>query len=220
MTTCETITPTLPSCFSELNALLGATPVDLNSVAQLIRADSVLAAQVLRMCHTLPYTVPVTRIEDAVVLAGIERLRAVALTSSVIGWHSPQQMRAFWRHSLFTAVLSERVAEWMGYPDPAKAYAAGLLHGVAEMAGEMPHSTRHNIDPPLTDIVDFAGEYSELCGLGLSPSKPNTRQLSTLQAAHLLRRFVPLADADLAWDLALAIQNELQTILVSLAVLR
>jgi len=127
--------PALPAYVFELNALLNASPVDLTKVAQLIRTDPSLTAQVLRMCHTMPYAVPVTRIEDAVVLAGVERLRALVLTCSLAGSQSAlQEMQFFWQHSLFTAVLSEHLAEWTAYPDPDKAYLAGLLHDIGELA--------------------------------------------------------------------------------------
>ena len=127
--------PALPAYIFELNALLNASPVDLKLVAQLIRTDPSLAAQVLRMCHSMPYAAPVTRIEEAVVLVGVERLQALALTCLLIGSQpAVQAMQSFWQHSLFTAVLSERLAEWMGYPDPEKAYLAGLLHDIGELA--------------------------------------------------------------------------------------
>src|ERR1017187_4149741 len=73
--------PTLPSYVFELDARLKADPVDVKSVAWLIGADPCLSAQVLRICHAMPFAKPVLRIERAVAMAGEERLRALALTS-------------------------------------------------------------------------------------------------------------------------------------------
>jgi putative nucleotidyltransferase with HDIG domain len=133
--------PTLPGYVFELDARLKADPADLKSVAWLIGTDPCLSAQVLRICHAMPFAKPVLHIDGAVALAGAARLRAMALTSPLL--HIPETagstkqtqrlLNAFWQHSPWTALLSERLAEWIGYPDPEKAYVAGLLHDIGKV---------------------------------------------------------------------------------------
>jgi putative nucleotidyltransferase with HDIG domain len=134
--------PTLPSYIFELTALLKAVPLDFKGVCWLIGADPCLSAQVLRICHALPFAKPVLHIEDAVQTAGPERLRAMALTSPLLltpespGRTASQTQRllhSFWQHSPWIGLLSERLAEWTGYPDPEKAYVAGLLHDIGKV---------------------------------------------------------------------------------------
>src|SRR5579863_8972818 len=72
--------PTLPSYVFELDARLKATPVVWSDIAWLIGADPCLAAQVLRVCHTMPFATPVLSIGAAIAIAGETRLRAIALT--------------------------------------------------------------------------------------------------------------------------------------------
>jgi putative nucleotidyltransferase with HDIG domain len=134
--------PTLPSYVFELEARLKANPLDLKSVAWLIGTDPCLAAQVLRICHAMPFAKPVLHIEDALALAGKDRLQALAMTSPLLlspetpgrtAAHTQRVLNAFWQHCSWTALLSERLAQWTGYPDPDKAYLAGLVHDIGKV---------------------------------------------------------------------------------------
>jgi putative nucleotidyltransferase with HDIG domain len=134
--------PTLPSYVFELDARLKAEPFDLKGVSWLIGADPCLAAQVLRICHAMPFAKPALRIEEMVAMAGKDRLQALVLTSPLL--RSPEtpgrsasqtqrMLQSFWQHSPWTALLSKRLAGWIGYPDAEKAYVAGLLHDIGKV---------------------------------------------------------------------------------------
>jgi putative nucleotidyltransferase with HDIG domain len=133
--------PTLPGYVFELDARLKAEPLDLPGIAWVIGADPCLTAQVLRICHAMPFAKPVLHIEGTVRMAGTERLRAMALTNPLLlapespGSASQTQrlLHSFWQHSPWIALLSERLAEWTGYPNPEKAYVAGLLHDIGKV---------------------------------------------------------------------------------------
>jgi putative nucleotidyltransferase with HDIG domain len=132
--------PTLPGYIFELNARLKANLVDLDDIAWLIATDPCLSAQVLRICHAMPFAKPVLHIPKAVAMIGPARLRALVLTSPLLPTPEPMGRRqtqrlghSFWQHSPWTALLSERLAEWTGYPDPNKAYVAGLLHDIGKV---------------------------------------------------------------------------------------
>jgi HD-like signal output (HDOD) protein len=128
--------PTLPGYVFRLNSLLNATPVDLNSVAEVIRMDPSLSAQVLRLCNSSLSDLEgrITCIEDAVVMLGTDRLRSLVLTCSLVEYVDQQfasdAIQPFWQHSFLTALLSERIARWIGYSKPEQAYLAGLLHDI------------------------------------------------------------------------------------------
>jgi len=49
---------------------------------------------------------------------------------------------AFWRHSLGCALVTQRIAQNIGYPEPEKAYLAGLLHDI----GFLVNSVLYNKD--------------------------------------------------------------------------
>src|ERR1022692_3193940 len=134
--------PTLPSYVFELDARLKAEPFDVKGVSWLIGADPCLAAQVLRICHAMPFAKPALRMEGVVAMAGKSRLQALALTSPLLRFpetpgrsasQTQRMLHSFWQHSSWTALLSERLAGWTGYPDPEKAYVAGLLHDIGKV---------------------------------------------------------------------------------------
>jgi HD-like signal output (HDOD) protein len=131
--------PTLPAYVFELNSLLGATPVNLKRVAEVIRTDPSLTAQVIRLCNSalLGFRERVTTIEHAVILLGTERLRTLVLTCSLIEYAAhklaSEDIQSFWQHCFLTATLSERLARGIAYPQPEQAYLAGLLHDIGAL---------------------------------------------------------------------------------------
>jgi HD-like signal output (HDOD) protein len=131
--------PTLPSYLLDLNALLSKQIVDLKKVSKVIRTDPSLSAQVLRLCNSALFGLRrrVLSIEQAAVLLGTERLRTLVLTCAVMqfaGKHVPMKsLLAFWEHSFLTALLSERVARVVDYPETEQAYLGGLLHDIGQL---------------------------------------------------------------------------------------
>jgi HD-like signal output (HDOD) protein len=126
--------PTLPAYIFELNALLGSPQVDLKRVGKVIRTDPSLTAQLIRLCNSALYTVRrrVLSVEEAAILMGVERLRTLVLSCSLMEFtgrqFSPQAVQAFWQHSLMAGMISERIALWIDFPEREQAYLGGLLH--------------------------------------------------------------------------------------------
>jgi putative nucleotidyltransferase with HDIG domain len=174
--------PTLPNYLFELSARLKSDPVDLKRVATLIAADPCLSAQVLRTCNTLPFAKPILCIENAVERAGIDRLRGMVLTVPLLQMprgrgrgEIERLLLSYWQHSPWTALLSERLAQWTGYQDPDKAYLAGLLHDIGKVplmlegifvedGGEQGYhhveigrllATAWNYPPELTEVLEL-----------------------------------------------------------------
>jgi len=131
--------PTLPAYVFELNSLLAATPVNLKRVAEVIRTDPSLTAQLLRLCNSaiMGLRERLTRVEHAVMLVGTERLRTMVLTCSLIEYvgHrvASEDIQSFWQHCFLTAALSERLARGVAYLQPEQAYLAGLLHDIGAL---------------------------------------------------------------------------------------
>jgi HD-like signal output (HDOD) protein len=131
--------PTLPAYLLDLNALLSSPTVDLKKVGKVIRTDPSLTAQVLRLCNSALFGLRrrVLSIEQAAVLLGTERLRTLMLTCSVMqfaGKSVPvKQLLGFWQHSFLSALLSERIARTVEYPEKEQAYLGGLLHDIGQL---------------------------------------------------------------------------------------
>ena len=131
--------PTLPAYLLDLNALLSSPMVDLKKVGKVIRTDPSLTAQVLRLCNSALFGLRrrVLSIEQAAVLLGTERLRTLVLTCSVMqfaGKNVPAKaLIGFWQHSFLSALLSERIARLVDYPEKEQAYLGGLLHDIGQL---------------------------------------------------------------------------------------
>jgi HD-like signal output (HDOD) protein len=131
--------PTLPHYLLDLNAMLSSPSVDLKKVGKVIRTDPSLTAQVLRLCNSALFGLRhrVISIEQAAVLLGTERLRTLVLTCSLMqfaGKHVPMKsLVQFWQHSFLAALLSERIARQVDYPEREQAYLGGLMHDIGQL---------------------------------------------------------------------------------------
>src|SRR5271163_1399725 len=162
--------PTLPNYVLDLNVLLGQSTVELRKVGNIIRTDPSLSSQVLRLCNSALFGLRhrVVSIEQAAILVGTERLRTLVLTCSVMqfaGKRLPKaQLSIFWHHSFLCALLSERLATHLHYPEKEQAYLSGLLHDIGQLPmwilsfGE---EAAHRPPPPFNwaDNITFERDY-------------------------------------------------------------
>lgn len=163
----------------ELTKVLGGDAPDLKKAGKLISADPTLSSQVLRMCNSplLGLHSRVISIDHATALLGPERLRSLALTTSVADFAGKalpdSQMSAFWQHSFMAATLSQYLAERWKYFEKYQAYIAGLLHDIGQIPEWMllSEGTGESEAPP-SDWVDntcVEQEYfgTDHCQLGV-----------------------------------------------------
>jgi HD-like signal output (HDOD) protein len=156
----------------ELARVLGGASPDLKKAGQLISADPTLSSQVLRMCNSplLGMHSRVISIDHAASLLGPERLRSLALTTSVAdfaGKALPEaQMGAFWQHSFLTATLSQYLAERWEYSEEHQAYIAGLLHDIGQIPEWMLASAGNaECEAPPADWADNPAIEHEYFGI-------------------------------------------------------
>jgi putative nucleotidyltransferase with HDIG domain len=107
--------------------------VKLDQVVELVSYDSTLAAQCLRMANSPLFGRRNTEtVRGAVLALGVKRVEAIVLGCCLNRIVPPDKWAldslTFWRHCLGCALVSSRIANLIGYPDPEKAYLAGLLH--------------------------------------------------------------------------------------------
>lgn len=130
--------PSSPAVLKPLLDLLRQPPdsIPLERVVQLVSYEKTIAAQLLRIANSALYTRarPAESIQAAIVTLGIQRIEDILL-SNCIGNLMPKEKWVidpgiFWRHSFGCALVCREFAERIGYPDPEKAYLAGLLHDI------------------------------------------------------------------------------------------
>lgn len=110
-----------------------------SSIADLDRAIAVdpgFSAKVLTMANSAYFGLPrqVTSIRDALVFLGIKTIRNLAMTIGVfdlfVGKTDKESLRrrAWWRHSLDTAIAAKYLAMISRKSNPDDAYTCGLMH--------------------------------------------------------------------------------------------
>jgi HD-like signal output (HDOD) protein len=108
--------------------------LEIQPVVDLISQDKSLAAQCLFMANSPLFGrwKTVDSIRSAVLVLGMQRMREIAISCSVLklspGAQACLDPTVFWEHSLGCALLSRRFAKRVGFPNPEKVYLAGLLH--------------------------------------------------------------------------------------------
>ena len=133
--------PTLPAVLIPLLQYL-ERPLDSQDVHQivdLIAKDESLAARCLQIANSPLFgtTREVESIQSAVVVMGLERIHQIAVSCSFLKLLPSMKdvsPSVFWAHSLGCALVAREFAGKIGFPDPGKAYAAGLLHDVGIIA--------------------------------------------------------------------------------------
>lgn len=123
----------------ELVRVVSEDEVKFHEIAQLIRSDAAVSAEVLRIANSplLGSWGRVNSVLHAVVMLGLERLKGLVLTLALRNSLSralevPALLRC-WRHNLACGVLSEHLAGMYFLPkDPC--FTAGLLHDVGRLA--------------------------------------------------------------------------------------
>jgi len=131
--------PPFPHTVLELTAILSGPSADVKKAATLVRTDPTLSSQVLRMCNSPLFSLRsrVISIEQAATLLGADRLRTLALTTSMVdfaGQGLPSgQVTSFWKHNFLAALLSEHLAKRTDYREKEQAYIAGLIHDIGQV---------------------------------------------------------------------------------------
>ena len=127
--------PTIPTIVQPLASMLQlpAEQVDIDRVVNLVSCDSTIAAQCLRMANSPLFGRRQTEtVRSAILALGLKRIQAILL-GCCLNRIVPSDKwvfdaLTFWRHSLGCALVSRKMASLIGYPDPEKAYLAGLVH--------------------------------------------------------------------------------------------
>ena len=128
--------PTIPAVLALLLRYLQqpVEDLDVQKVTAMIAQDKSLAAQCLQMANSPLFGrwQKVDSLRGAVIGLGFHRVGDIAMSCGVLNM-MPKNCGgidpvAFWEHSLGCALVCRHFARKISYPDPSKAYLAGLLH--------------------------------------------------------------------------------------------
>lgn len=133
--------PPAPAAAVKLLQLTRDDASDVAAISRVIETEPALAAKVLHIVNSAYFGFPkrIRSIHRAVTLLGFSAVRQAALQIMFYeglikrGGKGAFDRLYFWQHSLLVAILSRRMAERLGHPDPESLYAAGLLHDLGKV---------------------------------------------------------------------------------------
>jgi two-component system, cell cycle response regulator len=133
--------PSLPAVAVRVLELSRQKDSSVSLIAKAISTDPALSAKVLKTINSSFYSIPhpITTINQAVVLLGMQTLKTLALGFSLVrglnakGSEKFDYIR-FWRQCLFSAVASRTVSKSLRIGDCEEAFLAGLLTDLGTLA--------------------------------------------------------------------------------------
>lgn len=151
--------PTLPTVAARLLQLGAQEEPDLREIVRLIEADPTLTARLLSLCRRAANRTrhPITTVEMAVVMLGLDAVRSLVLSVAIFDWtgNLPRKAAAggrpapatgagfnrvgFWQHSIAVACAAELIARELPEPDlhPEECFVCGLIHDIGKLALEV-----------------------------------------------------------------------------------
>jgi putative nucleotidyltransferase with HDIG domain len=131
--------PPFPVVATRLLHTLASEDVEIGEVGKMIAGDPVFATRLLQMANSPLFALQKTvkTIPHAIMVLGLERVKAITLTRSLGDFVAPalkiRALRACWQHSLAGAILAEQLAPAC-HIDSDVAYVAGLLRDIGRLA--------------------------------------------------------------------------------------
>ncbi len=136
--------PTFPPVATKLLQLAANDETGAADLVHLLRSDPALAAQIIRHANSPLYglVAEITALDHAVALIGVRKIRMLALAvisrTYISALAMEDSLRAFWRHSLASALLAERIASRVRVQEDT-AYGAALLHDIGRLGLMVAH---------------------------------------------------------------------------------
>ena len=128
---------TIPTIVSRITAMMSTGTVSAAEIAEEISKDQILTAKVLKLVNSgfYGFRQPITTITHAMVLLGLDVVKTIVLTASVLDIVDAmnQYMEGLWEHSLGTARAAKLLAERLGMANPEEVALSGLLHDIGKV---------------------------------------------------------------------------------------
>ena len=131
--------PSLPAVVMELLSSVEQEDIDISVLAKKVSYDQALTAKTLRLANSPSsgLQVKVTTIQQAITFLGFQTTRNLITAAAITGCFPSGRCngfkdKAFWRHSIATAVCARALARRMRF-SPDIAFTAGLLHDIGRL---------------------------------------------------------------------------------------
>lgn len=135
--------PTPPIVFNQIQKVLNNPNTSAIDIASILQEDAAMSAKVLRLTNSAYYGLvrEVESVRQAVVIVGLEAIKNLVLSASVMGMFSKEQIDRefqdyFWRHSLATGFAAKLIAYTFSAHrsfDAEGGFSAAMLHDIGKM---------------------------------------------------------------------------------------
>ncbi|MGB9235318.1 MAG: HDOD domain-containing protein [Terriglobales bacterium] len=126
---------------------LPSDEIRIEKIVEMVSLDGAIAASCLRMSNSPLFGHrPVETVRAAVMALGISRVRSllfgVCMHQTIPTDKWVLDPNSFWRHSLGCALVAQTMANGIGYPEPEKAYLAGLIHDIGFLVNSVLYTAK------------------------------------------------------------------------------
>ena len=147
--------PSLPTTVAKVIEVCDQPQTSPNDLNRLISLDPVLTGKVLKLINSAFFALrePVTSVTRAIIMLGINTVKNLAISTSIVGIFKTDSMEGcfsmndFWVHSLAAGVTARMLAARHGVPLQAREeyFVGGLLHDIGKipMMHCFPEGYRH-----------------------------------------------------------------------------
>lgn len=132
--------PAMGSAIRRVSAMSEDTTQRMNELANLVLSDVYLTQRVLSIANTVVYRVqtsPVTTVSKALMLMGLNKIRVLALSATLLDHlEDPQQARTLrtdFSQAVFASMLASELARETGLVDPEEAAVAGMFRNIGQL---------------------------------------------------------------------------------------
>lgn len=131
--------PVLPEVLTKIQQIMHSEGTSIEMVANLIKKDPALSAQVLKITNSAYYSLPmeISEVKTAVAYLGITEIHRIALAYSVVNTIDVEEEEDFteiWSHSLYSALCARHLAhKYKPLLNPGEVWTSALLHDIGKL---------------------------------------------------------------------------------------
>jgi len=168
--------PTVPAIIRPLLHYLelSVDQIEVHRIVDLVSCDESISAQCLRVANSALYfrSREVKSVHGAVVVLGVRQVREILVSCSLLNLLPKQSWAVdplvFWEHSLACALVSRYCARKARFPEPDRAYLAGLLHDLGELINMLSFQEEFRAAAHLAKSEHIPLHQAELSALGFT----------------------------------------------------
>jgi putative nucleotidyltransferase with HDIG domain len=187
-----------PTVIAEIQAEIQKDNVASARIAQLVKLDTTLTAQVLRAVNSPYYGLrwQVVAVTQAIALLGVEEVGRLVLLFHMrqqmfkLDSHQSHFLDELWKHSLSTGLIAQTLAAKYQLVTAGKAFTAGLLHDIGKIVLAQYYPIYLEEVMQMTHDLEMKDVDSELQLVGITHAEIGAKLCTNWQIPSELVEFI------------------------------